>query len=418
MIKPAIAPLLFAAALALAGGARADDPDLEAKARLIHSQILVLDGHSDVPDDLGSAAHDPGRDSDSLNDLPKLERGGVGASVLAVFTPTGPKTPEAIAKARAVDEAKLAAIKAIAGRYPDRAAIALTPDDVERIRAQGKRAIIIGYLNAYPLGTDIDAIDGLAKAGVRTFGFTHAGNTEFADSSRPQPGAGEQWGGLSPLGRQAVAKLNRLGLIIDVSQLTSAAFHQTLELTKAPVIATHSGVKGIVDNPRNLSDQELDALKANGGVIDIVAFSAYVARLPTDYPNRVKAVRLKFGLAVDYTHPNDGGAALPSEARKAFNLALSELAPRGTVSDLVDSVDYAVGRIGIDHVGLASDFNHGGGVTGWASEAEAENVTRELVKRGYTKEQITKLWGGNFLRVFREVQAVARRSAVADGAGL
>jgi membrane dipeptidase len=392
------------AALLIAPGLASAAPDAAA----IHARALVLDSHADIPLDLGTPGNDPAKDTAGQVDLPKLERGQVDAVVLAVFVPQGPRTPEGYAKARADADTKLAAIRAIPERNPGRAILALSADDVEAAAKAGKRAIIVGFLNAYPFGQETDPIDAYYKAGVRSFGFTHAGNNDYADSSRPSGELKVEWGGLSPVGKAAVAKLNRLGVIIDVSQLTPEGVFQTLALSKAPVVASHSGVKGVIDAPRNLSDAELDAIAAKGGVVQIVAFNAYLIKPGPDYPAKAAALRVQYGLPAAYAKPADGIDSLSPEQRTKFVHELSALLPRASVKELADSIDYAVKRIGVDHVGIGSDFNHGGGVAGWANEGEAENVTAELVRRGYSEADIDKIWGGNWLRVFRQVEATAR----------
>jgi membrane dipeptidase len=394
-----------ALALVAAGAVQAAQPDAAA----IHARALVLDSHADVPLDLGVGPHDAAVDGDGQVDLPKLERGQVDAVVLAVFTPQGPRTPEGYAKARAETDAKLAAIRDIPKKYPERAVLALTAADVEAAAKAGKRAIIIGFLNAYPFGKDLSSIDAYYQAGVRSFGFVHAGNNDYADSSRPSGEPKVEWGGLSPLGKAAVSKLNQLGVIIDVSQLTPDGVFQTLALSKAPVVASHSGVRGVIDAPRNLSDAELDAIAAHGGVVQIVAFSPYLIKPGPDYPAKVATLRAQYGLPADYKKPADGADTLSVELRGKFNHDLSALLPKASVHELADSIDYAVKRIGADHVGIGSDFNHGGGVTGWANESQAQNVTAELVRRGYSEVDIDKLWGGNWLRVLRQVEATARQ---------
>jgi membrane dipeptidase len=403
----------FFATTALASLLIAGAPQAAELAAAIHARALVLDSHADVPLDLGVGPHDFGLDGDGQVDLPKLERGQVDAAVLAVFVPQGPHTPEGVAKARQDADTKLAAIRAIPERYPDRAVLALTAADVEAAAKAGKRAILIGFLNAYPFGKDLAPIDDYYRAGVRTFGFVHAGDNDYADSSRPNGEPKVEWGGLSPVGKAAVEKLNRLGVIIDVSQLTPDGVLQTLALSKAPVIASHSGARGVVDAPRNLSDAELDAIKANGGVVQIVAFSAYLIKPGPDYAAKVAPVRAKYGLSAAFAKAGDGAETLSADQRLAYTHEVGALLPKATVKDLVDSVDYAVRRIGVDHVGVASDFNHGGGVNGWANEGEAANVTAELVRRGYSEADIDKLWGGNFLRVFRAVETQARSLSTA-----
>jgi len=395
------------AAAAASAPALAQDATLEAKARAIHERVLVLDSHADVPNDFGVGAHDAGVDGDTQVDLPKLARGGVDSAFLAVFAPQGPRTPEGVAEARRISDTKLEAIRAVAEKHPDKATLALTPDAVVAARKAGKVAITPSFLNAHALGRDVAAIDDFHRRGVRVFGFVHAGNNEFADSSRPSGGQGAEHGGLSPLGREAVGRLNRLGALIDVSQLTRAGTLQAVQLSRAPVVATHSGVAGVVDNARNLTDQELEAIAAKGGVVQIVAFKAYVLRPPADYAEKVGRVRAKYGLQAAFARPADGSDQLPADKRADYSHELSALLPDATVADLVSSIDYAVKRVGADHVGISSDFNHGGGVAGWRNEGEALSVTRELVKRGHGEADIAKLWGGNFLRAWRAAEAAA-----------
>jgi len=404
MLRPIL--LATAAALALTSAGPALSANLDAAA--VHARTLVLDSHVDVPADLGVGAHEAAVDGDGQVDLPKLERGGVDAAVLAVFVSQGPRTPEGYAKARKDADAKLAAIRAVAERHPDRAVLALKADDVETAAKAGKRAIIVGFLNAYPFGENLAPLDAYYAGGVRSFGFVHAGNNAFADSSRPSGGTKVEWGGLSPLGKQAVGKLNDLGVIIDVSQLTPDGVKQVLALSRAPVVASHSGVQGVVDSPRNLSDAELDAIAAKGGVVQVVAFGPYLVKPGPDFAPKVAALRAQYGLPAAYVRPADGTEALSPEKRLDYSHAVNALLPKATVKDLVDSVDYAVGRVGVEHVGLSSDFNHGGGVVGWTNEGEAGNVTAELVARGYSEADIGKLWGGNYLRVFRAVEQTSK----------
>ena len=357
--------LLATWAFAQTAAPPADDAKLLERAREIHKKIVAFDSHTDITFDFEGGAVD----GKSQLDLPKVSRGGLKGAAIAVFVPQGPRTPEGFAKARADAERKYDLIKAIAAQNPDKAEIAYSAEDVKRIAAGGKFAIAISILNAYPLGADLSQIDAWYGKGVRILGFVHAGHNDWADSSRPNAKLGNQLAehnGLSPLGVEGVKRLNELGVLIDVSQLSSPAFKQVLSLTKAPVAATHSGVKGIVDNPRNLSDDELDMIRKNDGVAQMVAFGNYVRPVPT-----------------------------------------AAEAPRATVAQFVNTIDYAVKKIGVDHVGISSDFNHGGGVIGWNNEGEAMNVTVELLRRGYSENDIGKLWGGNFLRVWAKAQSLA-----------
>lgn len=411
-LEHAIKPALFLLALLALPSLAAAKPTLEDRAHAIHKSVIVLDSHADIPLDFGQGAHAANVDGDTQVDLPKLERGGVGAIVLAVFISSGPRTPDKTAAARADMETKFAAIRAAPRIFPERALLALHPRDVERAHRTHKIAIIAGFLNAYPLGKDIDAIDSLTARGVRTFGFVHAATNDFADSSRSTDTPKEEHGGLSPIGKAAIAKLNKDGVIIDVSQLTTKALLQTVALSKAPVVATHSAVRALVDSPRNLTDEELDAVAKSGGVVQIVAFKSYLKKPPAGYENDVRAVRAKYHLPPAFRRAGDDADSLAPDQRQTYLQETVALYPDATVADLVNAIDYAVKRIGIDHVGISSDFNHGGGIEGFRNEGEAFNITLELVRRGYTKTQIQKLWGGNFLRVWRDVERVAKRQHV------
>ncbi len=353
--------LLVLGTVAMVAQDRASERELDTRAQAIHDTVLKFDAHVDVllPDTPKQYRHP---DGGSFSDIDKLDRGRINGLALAIAVGPGPRTPEGIAQARGEANGKLQAIRAFVDQHAQRVGLARTADDIERLYAARKIAVLLSFLNARSIGKDIAGIDRYYAEGVRLFGFTHAGNNDFADSSRPQDQPPEHKG-LSPLGKRAVGKLNALGIINDVSQLTTPGLLQVLELSKAPVIASHSGVRALVDNPRNLSDSELDAIKKNGGVVHVTAFNAYLA--------------------------GPGGKA--------------------SITELVDHIDYISKHIGIDHVGVGTDFNHGAGITGFTDLGEALNVTRELVRRGYSQEQIAKIWGGNFLRVFRRVEQVSQR---------
>lgn len=387
-------------------------PAVAQDAAAIHKRALVLDGHVDVllP---GANARYFGPDGKSFSDVAKLKAGGVDALVYAVAVSTGPDTPQGHAAARAEADAKLAAIRKIAADNPNEVAIAYSADEVRKVVGQGKIAILIGFQNAYALKPDVAEFDRLKADGIRVAALNHAGNNAFADSSRPQQGAGEVHGGLSPLGKSAVARLNDLGVLIDVSQLTPKGVFQTLELSRAPVVATHSAARSLVDSTRNLSDAELDAIKANGGVVQVVPFNSYLLPAPADYGARLRALRAEYGLAAD--KPGYQGADdLPAARRDAFFAAYRALSPQATLKDYVDHIDYIAKRIGPDHVGVGTDFNHGSGIPGFKDEGEATNVTRELVARGYSEAQIDAIWGGNFLRVLQAAEAGAKSPAKAE----
>jgi membrane dipeptidase len=399
------AAVLLAIARSMAAPAQGADPKLLEKAKEIQRRIIAFDSHLDLPFDYPGAS----ADGKTQFDLPKVARGQLKGAALAVFVPQGPRTPEGYAQARADAEKKYNLIRAVAEQNPSLAALAYSPEDVRRISGQGKFAVVLSLLNAYPLGTDLAQIDEWYRRGVRIFGYTHAGHNQWADSSRPSQAFGdppEEHGGLSDLGKQGIARLNELGVLIDVSQLTTSSLKQVLSLTKAPVAATHSGVKGLVDSPRNLTDEELELIKKNGGVVQVVAFGNYVRPVPKQITDEVADLQAEYGYK-----GNEPPPGLPEAKRMEYadrNRKILSAVPPATVAQFVDSIDYAVKKIGIDHVGISSDFNHGGGVAGWENEGEGQNVTAELLRRHYSERDIAKLWGGNFLRVWAEAQNVGK----------
>jgi len=351
----------------------------------------------------------------SRTDLANLRIGHIGAIAFAIAVGPGPRTAEATRAARAEADAKLNWIQGFLKEHPDQVGLALSADDIQHIHAAGKVAVIESFLNARSLGTDLSGIDTFYNAGVRIFGLTHAGNNEWADSSRPTGDPAVEHHGLSLLGKQAVARLNELGIVIDVSQLTPEGLQQVVALSKAPVIASHSDVRALVDNTRNLSDEELNAIARQGGVVNVTPFNPYLRPLSADFDAKAAVLRQKFGLPPTTRHgpvgAEEGINTLPPERLKAFMKEFRDLMPKASLDDYLNHIDYIVKRLGIDHVGIGTDFNHGAGIVGFNDESESVNVTRELVRRGYSEVDIAKIWGGNFLRVFRQVEAARTHRA-------
>ena len=413
-------PAIPEAALAASPAARADasEQTLHDKAVGIQKQIVTFDNHLDLPFDYAGA----GTDGPAQFDLPKAERGLLKGASFAIFVPQGPRTSEDTANAREQAQKKYEIIAGIAKDNPGRAAVAYSPDDVKRIEASGKFAVVFSILNGNAIGEGLSQFDEWYKKGVRIVGFNHAGNNDLSDSSRPNLLRGDkldEHGGLSDLGKQAVTRLNDLGVVIDVSQLSGKALIQVLSLTRAPVVASHSNARAIVDHPRNLSDEQLLAIKKNGGVVAVNAFSSWISPLPADIQQKANQIRSEYqvpteqNIAALQPLTEKGLTVLPSDKYEEYNTKFHALimdpANRATLSEYVDQIDYVVKKIGIDHVGISSDFNHGGGVVGWSDESEATNVTAELLKRGYKEKDIAKLWGGNFLRIWDQVRHLAKK---------
>ena len=330
-------------------------------AAALHARTLTLDSHIDIPWPDGP---DPFTDSTRCVDLPKMRRGGLGAGCFVAYVPQGPRTDAATAASFDRALAMLQAIHAMgAGSL---ARVTVSADEVQAAHRAGAIAVIPVVENAQAIGADLSRIAVFAGRGVRYVTLTHNGHNALADAAIPRAELGDPQalhGGLSALCRQAIREMNRLGIMVDVSHTAKATMMQAAAWSRSPVVASHSCARALSDHPRNLDDEQLDALRDAGGVIQITAMPAFLRR-----------------------------GAPEAEV---------------TVADLVTHIDYAVRRIGLDHVGISSDFDGGGGITGWRSAAESGNVTAELVARGYDEGAIAALWGGNFLRVMRAAERLA-----------
>ena len=398
-----------------AGAAIAQSEDeLLARARGIHERIITIDTHVDIPPDFGTAAYDPAQAKPPVQqvDLPGMESGGLDAVFFVVFVMQRERNPAGYARAVADAFVKYSAIRKMTDiDYADRIGLARTAADVRRIHAEGRRVALIGIENGYSIGRDLDLLDIHYAYGARYLGLLHNGHNDLGDSAVPNAALGDsesEHGGLSEFGHAAVRRANELGMMVDISHSSEATAMDAIRASKAPVIASHSAAKGAFSHNRNLSDEALLAIRDNGGVVQVVAFDSYLRR-PS--PEKVAAMGalyrdMNLSSAADF-------ARMSTEQRAAFYSRLGEITrmpPRASVKHLADHVDYAVERIGIDHVGISSDFNGGGGIEGWDNARDTLNVTVELVRRGYSEEQIARLWGGNLLRVMEAVEAVAAGS--------
>lgn len=414
-------PALLAPALL---GAQPADDALTASAKAIHARVLSIDTHVDI-NPANFTAGGPNyaqRLPRTQVDLVKMENGGLGAAFLIVYVGQAPTLDSAsFAKAHAAAMEKFDAIHRLTEELaPARAEIAYTAADARRIHKAGKRVIFIGVENGFPIGSDVTNVKRFYDRGGRYLSLAHNGHSQLSDSNTGERDGVWLHNGLSPLGRQVIAEMNRLGMMIDVSHPSKASMMQTVALSKAPIIASHSGVRALCNHSRNMDDEQLDALKKNGGVIQVVAFNSYTKCNPAKDAERaaaVDALRKEYGIsATGRAEVSAAIQALPDDKRNEFLAKQEEITarrypsdPPATVKDFVDHIDYVVKRIGIDHAGISSDFDGGGGVEGWRSAEESLNVTTELVRRGYTADQIAKIWGGNLLRVLEAVEKVAKR---------
>ena len=380
------------------------DAELMARAQGIHERVITLD---------------------TQVTLPMMQQGELDVAWFIVYTGQGELTEEGYAAAYANAMDKFSAIERLTKEIaPGTIELAYSSDDVRRITAAGKKVAMIGIENAYPLGLDISNVKKFHELGGRYMSLAHNGHSQFADSNTGEADGVWLHNGLSERGRQAIGEMNRWGIMIDISHPSTAANMQTIELSVAPVIASHSSARGLYDHSRNLNDEELMAVKANGGVVQAVAFRGYVDGDKHSL-NRAALLRLQTSIAGTLGYELLDAPAvreLDEAARAAYDSKMTEinmlagpriasevdqLAAPVDVKDFVDHIDYMVNLIGIEHVGISSDFDGGGGVTGWNDASETFNVTLELVRRAYTEEQIAALWSGNLLRVLDDVQRIA-----------
>lgn len=402
------------ALFAFSSSAADTNQDIIDRARGIHQRVITVDTHVDIPPNFATTAYDlmkPGPRGQQVH-IPTMIEGGLDATFIIVFVGQGPRTDAGYAKALSDAFVKFAAIHRVTSdMYPDQIELARTADDVRRIDAAGKKVALIGIENGYPMGKDLRLLDQFYDYGARYLGLIHTGHNDLGDSSVPNRRRGEpdeEHGGITDLGRQVVHRLNELGIMVDVSHASKQTSLDIIAESKAPVIASHSSLEGVYDHPRNMSDEELMAIKKSNGVVQVVAFDSYLRAVPKGKQDAIAELWKDMGIK-----SFSGFRKLAGDDLETYDarMAKIELAfPKAGVKDLADHIDYAVEKVGIEHVGIASDFNGGGGIAGWSDASETFNVTLELVQRGYNEEQIAKLWGGNLLRVLADVEAYAKGS--------
>ena len=328
----------------------------------LHAGLLTLDSHVDIrwPD-----PPDPLADGPMRVDFPKMARGGLRAAIFIAYVGQGKRDAAGHAEAGRRVEAMLRHIR---GRADGKARrFCATPDELEAAHAAGVQAVLSAVENGYAMGHDLGAPARWRALGACYLTLTHDGHNDLADSARPRPPLGDaerEHGGLSALGRRAVAALNAAGMLVDVSHVAKAGMLQAAECSRSPIVATHTACRALCDHPRGLDDEQLEAIREVGGVAQITAVTAFLRRVAEGQRNPA------------------------------------------SVEDLVDHVDHAVRRIGIEHVGISSDFDGGGGVAGWQNAAESAGVTAALVRRGYDAGAVGMLWAGNFLRVWKNAGSV------------
>ena len=347
-----------------------DNNNLIEKAKTIHDNIITLDTHCDIDVKNFTDSINYSQNLNTQCNIPKMESGGLDVAWFVVYTGQGDLTKKGYKIAYDNAVSKFEAIHNLVNFYaPDRIGLALTSDDVRKIHIIGKKVAMIGVENGYPIGTDIANVQKFYDMGARYMSLAHNGHSQLSDSNTGESDGVYLHNGLSQLGIEVIKEMNKLGMMIDISHPSKKAIKQMISLSKAPVIASHSSARTLCNHSRNLDDEQLGWIKENGGVVQTVAFKSY----------------------------------LNSEKVKVSNTQKVDM------SDFVDHIDYLVNSMGINHVGISSDFDGGGGIEGWSDASETFNVTLELVKRNYTEIEIEKLWSGNLLRVLDEVTLISNQ---------
>jgi membrane dipeptidase len=370
---------------------------------------ITIDTHVDIPFSyMREPRFDVGKGTPLLVDLGKMERGGLNAAFFVIWVPQGPLTPAGYAKAVAQAEQKYEAIGDMLMQYPDRIRLAASPAQALANRRAGVLSAMIGIENSYSLGHDLHRLDAAFDRGARYVGLVHVGNNDLCSSSLPDTEHGEPAmnsagdAGISDFGRQVVARANALGMMVDISHASDACVRDALKVSKAPLLASHSGARAVLDHPRNLPDDLLRAIAAKGGVIQAVAYKEFLKNDPAREAAEKKLQAAVAKQAGDKAYDSDKHDYLPAMDRGMA--AIQQKYPLPTLDDYMNQIQHMVQVAGIDHVGIASDFDGGGGITGWKDASETRNVTAALRKRGFSDADIAKIWGGNLLRVWREVE--------------
>ena len=389
-----------------------EESDFIEHARAVHARVFTLDAHADI-EIPGKPSMYVGADGLSKVSPEKMEQGGLNAVVMALAVAPMPRTADGYAAAKTIAEEKLLAVKTLVANDSNGIRLVTGSDDLLGTIADGDKAIILSLQNALIFGTESTAVDYFFERGVRMFALTHMGHNDFADSSRPlfnaatgvrEPSA--EHGGLSSKGVAAVQRLNALGAVIDISQLSTEAALQVIDNSAAPVVASHSNARALTDVSRNLSDVEIKRLAAGGGVIHVAPFAGYLfdSRDP-GIDTALRSLRREAGIDEDYLYPFELYWEIDDPAVKTtFLRNARDLLGPISLATMLNHIDYIVGLVGIDHVGIGTDFNHGSGISGYIDASESFNVTAGLLRRGYSEAEVQKIWGGNFLRVWKAVE--------------
>ena len=385
------------------------EEELIERALKIHKKVLTLDTHADTPIRMiepgfdMSKRHDP-NETGSKVDYPRMKEGDLDAIFFAAFVAQDIRNDKGNSRAKSLCIQMIDSILVSIERNSDKVGLALNPQDAYSLEKEGKRAIYIGIENGYPIGEDLSNVETYFNKGVRYITLVHSSNNDLADSSTDPKGS--EHGGISKFGSKVVSEMNRLGIMVDVSHGSDSVFYDAIKLSKAPIIATHSNARAVTNHKRNMTDEMLRLMASNGGVVQLTMLANYLREVP---PN----IELDSAIAAHRIKMKDIDKMTDEEKvflRKEFQEINKKYpTPPATVKHVVDHIDHIIKIAGINHVGIGCDFDGGGGIEGVFDASEVMNITIELVRRGYNEEQIAKIWGGNLIRVFKEVQEISER---------
>jgi len=385
------------------------EDQLISRALEIHDRVLTVDTHADTPLRMiepgfdMAERHDP-NETGSKVDYPRMKEGGLDAIFFAAFVAQDIRDDDGHSRAKELCLQMIDSVIASTDRNGDIVGLAINPDDAYALEKEGKRAIYVGIENGYPIGGDISNIELYFDKGIRYITLVHSSNNDIADSATDPNGP--EHGGISEFGAEVVSEMNRLGIMVDVSHGNDSVFYDAIAMSKAPIIASHSNARAVTPHDRNMTDEMLRLMAENGGVVQLTMLANYL-RVAPENPERDAAIE---ELRASMKPIGEMTRAERAAMRQAFQEINEKFeVPSANVQHVADHIDHIAKVAGIDHVGIGCDFDGGGGIDGIFDASEVMNITIELVKRGYTEEQIAKIWGGNLIRVFKEVQAVAEK---------
>lgn len=384
-----------------------DENQLDGRVEELHNKIISIDTHTDTPlrlvRDTNFDLAENNKDYGKL-DFPRMEEGRLDAVFFGIFLGQGERDEEGKKKAKTRALNIISVVDSSIEANSDLASKALSSKDALTSKKENKKAVYLGMENGYPVGTDISNVKQFYDLGVRYITLCHSENNDICDSSTDPDGP--EFNGLSEFGEKVVRKMNELGMMIDISHVSDSSFYDVLRISDSPVFASHSCARALRDHPRNISDEMLEALAEKGGVIQICFLTDYLKETE-DNPKLESALDSLRNRYSDYPD-------LSEERRKKMYEEWEEVNKRynknlATVKDLVDHIDHVVKVAGVDYVGIGSDFDGGGELEDCYDVSQMKNITKELISRGYSDEEIEKIWSGNFLRVFKEIEETAEK---------